>query len=76
MHIAAALGVPFIGITGPSPVSWDPVARSGKVVRADVGCRPCDSSACAKPMGNICIKNIDTETVISEALGILGSKRG
>jgi heptosyltransferase-2 len=49
LHIAAALGVPAIGIFGPtSPWHWAPLNALAAIVQADnaLSCRPCHKPVC------------------------------
>jgi len=46
MHIASALSIPSVVVTGPSFPGWDPVWHREKCVvlrRNDIHCQPCDS---------------------------------
>ena len=62
MHIASAMGTPFIALFGPT----DPlrhIAPSGNyiVIKKDMKCSPCYSPNCLK--GFKCMKNITVEEV-------------
>lgn len=68
MHIAAALGVPTIGIFGPTnPFLQGPYGPSGRVVREEsVSCLGCNQVTCA--IGNICMTHLAPETVFFAVL--------
>lgn len=43
MHLAGVLGVPLVGIFGPSsPERWGPLAERCRIVRIDLPCSPCN----------------------------------
>ena len=47
MHLASALGVPTVGLFGPSDAArFAPYGRSARVVRHDLSCSPCGKPAC------------------------------
>jgi heptosyltransferase-2 len=81
LHVAAALGVPTIGIFGPtSPRHWAPLNPLAAVVQADnaLSCRPCHKPVCR--LGHHrCMTDISTEAVLSvtrRALAGIGSRHG
>ena len=50
LHLAAALGTPFLGLYGPaSPALTGPPLGVGKGLFADTECSPCDQRACIVP---------------------------
>jgi lipopolysaccharide heptosyltransferase II len=50
MHIAAALGVPTIGIFGPTSPRWTaPLGPNAHLVRTGAPCAPCFKSPCPLP---------------------------
>lgn len=67
LHLAAALGVPVVGIWGPTderystPVTPHEDARSVAVVSEPVFCRPCFLADC--PIDHRCMKRIPTGRV-------------
>jgi lipopolysaccharide heptosyltransferase II len=68
LHLAAALGVPAVGIYGPTherystPVTpYDDSCKSVAAVSVDVFCRPCFLADC--PIDHRCMKRIPTERV-------------
>jgi ADP-heptose:LPS heptosyltransferase len=47
MHVAAALGTPFVGIFGPTAPEWyAPLASRGAILAHAVPCGPCDQKVC------------------------------
>ena len=72
-HLAAALGIPYLGLFGPT----DPerVAAWGSkhlAIKSDLGCAPCGKRECPG-LDNLCMRTISPERVIravSEALGV------
>lgn len=70
MHIAAALGVPTIGLFGPGEENiWFPYdARLGHLaLRRDVFCHPCHLDVCNRSGADYmeCMKRLNTEDVFS-----------
>lgn len=71
LHMAAALGVPFVGLYGPTqfdetrPFPPEPV---GKVVRLSLPCQPCygtpDQRRCRD---NVCMRGIEAGEVVQKA---------
>jgi lipopolysaccharide heptosyltransferase II len=67
MHIAAAMGTPFVALFGPTdPKRHLPPARDHIVIAKDLKCSPCYSANCLK--GLKCMKNISVEEVL-QAVG-------
>ncbi|MEI7640515.1 MAG: glycosyltransferase family 9 protein [bacterium] len=63
-HIANALGVPVIGLFGPTnEKGWAYEAKDSVVMTSNVPCRPCDKTNCAD---TICMKNITAEAVLEK----------
>lgn len=82
LHMAAALGVPAVGIYGPSSVAqFHPVGASNarvRVVHAELPCSPCfhfvgnDPPWLPNPCGSFaCLKAISTEDVLAAAVALL-----
>lgn len=71
-HMAAALKVPSVVVfTGSSPGRWAPLDRERhRRVFHEVGCRPCEYSAC--PIGHLCAVGVLPGDVIREAEVLLG----
>ncbi|NUN69859.1 MAG: glycosyltransferase family 9 protein [Bacteroidetes bacterium] len=74
MHIAAALGVPTLGIFGPtSPQLQGPYGSINRVVRHDgLDCLECNLTEC--PIGNLCMKDLAVEKVYSAFQQLLQSQ--
>jgi lipopolysaccharide heptosyltransferase II len=70
MHIAAALGVPVLGLFGPTdPKMHGPYSEnSGYVIKEDLFCIICNKTQC--PYNHECFINMDVESVVEKA-GIL-----
>jgi ADP-heptose:LPS heptosyltransferase len=55
LHLAAALGTPFLGLYGPAPPDLTgPPVGVGKGLFADMECSPCDQRTCVVP-GHPCM---------------------
>lgn len=79
MHLASALGVPTIGIFGPtSPdLGFSPSGLEDELFWAGVGCSPCSlhgDKDCIKESRN-CMDEIRSETIIEEAKRRLNSNK-
>ena len=62
MHLANALGVPVVGIFGPTdPAVTGPFEQPAAVVKKDVPCWPCSYRKC--PYDHRCMTRIDPEEV-------------
>lgn len=62
MHVAAAVGLPVIGIFGPTdPEATAPLSGRMTVVREPVECSPCFLRAC--PVDHRCLTRIEVERV-------------
>ena len=76
LHLAAALGVPVVGLYGPKdPAVYAPwQARTGApapVVRRPVPCSPCNANRCALSEV-ICMPAIEVDDVVAAAREALG----
>lgn len=78
LHIAAAVGLPTIGIFGPtSPVSWAPRGTRHCVVTKEMMCQPCREKGCGGTEKSRCLDELKAEEVICqveahlERIGIL-----
>lgn len=71
MHIAAALGVPTLAIFGPtSPGLQGPYGNVSEIVRNEkLDCLECNLTKC--PIGNPCMKGLDTTTVFDHLQSLL-----
>jgi len=65
MHVAAALGLPTVGIFGSSNPDWtSPVGpRTGAVVPEGFSCRPCYRKTCNQPV--FCLETIEAAAVLA-----------
>jgi heptosyltransferase-2 len=76
MHIASALGVPAVGIFGPTTkeLGFFPYGRGNRVVETPLDCRPCalhGSKRC--PRGHfLCMRLLTVEEVLKAALEAAG----
>jgi heptosyltransferase-2 len=69
MHVAAAAGLPVIGIFGPTdPQGTAPVTETFYLVRQAVSCSPCFLRRC--PVDHRCMNRISVESVFSTAMQI------
>lgn len=70
MHVAAAAGVPVVGIFGPTnPQGTAPVTPMEAVVREPVFCSPCFLRRC--PIDHRCMTRVTAETVYTAGRGLL-----
>lgn len=69
LHIADAMGIPVVGIYGPSsPWKNGPVSRNSKVVFNELPCSFCYKRKCKDLK---CMKSIDVESVLEKVKEIL-----
>jgi heptosyltransferase-2 len=62
MHVAAAVGLPVVGVFGPTdPEATAPLSDRMTVVREPVECSPCFLRAC--PVDHRCMQRIEVERV-------------
>ncbi|MEM7386121.1 MAG: glycosyltransferase family 9 protein [Verrucomicrobiota bacterium] len=63
LHLAAACGIPGIGIFGPTePATYRPLGDHIRVVRHHVECSPCNLGDC--PLDHRCMKAVEVEEVV------------
>jgi heptosyltransferase II len=66
MHVAAAAGIPVIGIFGSTdPEGTAPVTQQFTLIREAVSCSPCFLRRC--PVDHRCMTRISVESVFSAA---------
>jgi heptosyltransferase II len=66
MHVAAAAGLPVIGIFGPTdPQGTAPVTEQFTLIRETVSCSPCFLRRC--PVDHRCMERIAVDTVFTAA---------
>jgi heptosyltransferase-2 len=71
MHVAAAVGLPVVGIFGPTDsVATRPVTRDLTVIREPVSCSPCFLRRC--PVDHRCMARIEVGSVFSAVLQTRG----
>lgn len=64
LHIAAAVGVPTVGIFGPSsPTSWAPRGPQHVVVAKNMECVPCRQKGCQNNEISLCLEELTLEEV-------------
>ena len=72
MHVAAAAGLPVIGIFGPTdPKGTAPLTPQFTLIQEPVSCSPCFLRTC--PVDHRCMTRIDVDTVFSAAQQIQNS---
>jgi heptosyltransferase II len=75
LHVAAALGIPSIGIFGPtSPWHWAPLNPLAAVVetRSALDCRPCHKPEC-RLLHHRCMRDIVPEQILAATRGALAA---
>jgi ADP-heptose:LPS heptosyltransferase len=74
-HIASALGVPVVGVFGPSdPAQNGPFASEDEVVWKQVSCSPCYKRRCPG-LGTVCLTDIEVPEVLEAVRRRLSSKK-
>ena len=69
MHLASALGVPVVGVFGPTdPAATAPFSQPSRVVKKDVPCWPCLHRKC--PLDHRCMTLVSAEDVAAAAEAI------
>ncbi len=72
MHIAGALGTPYIALFGPTPISGRaPLVGSGIALAKPLSCAPCDQSGCRNSVFRECLKLITVADVQAAVLALL-----
>ncbi len=72
MHLASAVGVPVVGIFGPTdPARNGPFGPHDAVISKDVDCGPCYKRRCPG-YGNVCMTSIGLEDVLAAVRDRLG----
>jgi len=70
IHIAAAVGTPFVALFGPTdPARHMPPSGKGKVVKKNARCAPCYKNVCHK--GHRCMALIRPREVFEAAMDIM-----
>ncbi|EFK10533.1 putative lipopolysaccharide heptosyltransferase III [delta proteobacterium NaphS2] len=64
LHIAAAVGVPTVGIFGPSSwTSWAPRGQNHLVVKKGLSCQPCSRKGCEGSEWSRCLEALTAKEV-------------
>jgi heptosyltransferase-2 len=72
LHFAAAIGIPTIGIFGPTDPQRSAPPANCTVIRKSVQCSPCYKREC--PTDLLCMTSVSVEEVYREAAAILASR--
>jgi heptosyltransferase III len=74
MHIAAALGVPTIGIFGPTnPQHHGPFGpNGGYIIKSDLHCIMCNALKC--PYGHECMTQLPVDALLAKAEELAGAR--
>ena len=75
LHVAAALGIPTVGIFGPtSPWHWAPLNPLAATIQADIelACRPCHKPVC-RLRHHRCMVEISADHVLAATLRALAA---
>ncbi len=78
MHVAAAVGTPYVALFGPTPVSSRaPLAGQGLSLMHPVPCGPCDKEHCLNTGEDFmrCMKLLTVDEVYEAASALLGSPK-
>ena len=74
MHVAAAVGIPAIGIFGPTdPEGTAPLTDQFTLVRQPVSCSPCFLRRC--PVDHRCMTRISVDSVFEAATSVKNSSK-
>jgi ADP-heptose:LPS heptosyltransferase len=83
MHLAAAMGVPVVGIFGPdSPLRYGPRNPRSVSVYRGLPCSPCNNcwvyreARCTNPQPHICMAGISADEIVSAAAACLAARQG
>ncbi len=76
MHIAAALGTPYVALFGPTPIAERaPLAGLGLALAKPLPCAPCDQNFCRNAVFRECLKLITVADVRSAVSQLLPAAR-
>ena len=74
MHVAAAAGLPAIGIFGPTdPEATAPVTDQFTLIREGVSCSPCFLRRC--PVDHRCMERIAVDSIFAAAIQLKNSRK-
>ena len=70
-HIAAMLGIPFVGVFGPTDTDRTaPYGKNIELITSQVSCRPCYKRKCPG-LGQVCLTTIDPKVPLEAILRYL-----
>ncbi len=76
LHIAAAVGIPTVGIFGPSSwINWAPRGGNHLIVKKGLACQPCSQKGCDGSESSRCLKELTTNEVYGVIRKMLGEIR-
>jgi heptosyltransferase-2 len=72
LHVAAAVGVPCVGLYGPVDPRWSaPMAKKSKTFYTGLDCSPCHAKIC--PLGHHrCLEDVAPAAVSAAVSSLLG----
>ena len=79
MHVAAAVGTPYVALFGPTPVAGRaPLVGRGQALMHPVPCGPCDQKVCPNTGENfmLCMKLLAVEEVFQSVCEMLPARSG
>ncbi|MCD6454207.1 MAG: glycosyltransferase family 9 protein [Candidatus Aminicenantes bacterium] len=68
LHAASALGIPAIGVFGPTDPERNGPLDPSRVITPSLKCHPCWKRKCNEPL---CMLNINTDEIVEKALELL-----
>ncbi|MCF8128359.1 MAG: glycosyltransferase family 9 protein [Deltaproteobacteria bacterium] len=72
LHIAAAVGIPTVGIFGPSSwTNWAPRGHEHLVVKKGLSCQPCSQKGCNGSERSRCLMELTADEVYKGMEGML-----
>jgi len=73
LHIAAALGIPTVSVSGPTdPARFAPRGPADRVIRHEIACAPCGRGRC---WHHTCLRSIEPDEVVEAAEAAVRSLR-
>ena len=79
LHIAAAVGIPTVGLFGPSSwTNWAPRGRDHLVVKKGLPCQPCSQKGCDGSENSRCLGELtaqETHTMMKRILDTILTRR-
>lgn len=77
MHLAGALGVPFVALFGPTPLKERaPLEGVGEALAKPLPCAPCDLPTCRNKVFQQCMRLIELRDLQQAVRRVLGSSTG